>query len=210
MTRMFLTAPVAAAIVLSQASILQAADDNLYQDVFAPNSSFIRVLAPDQSVATVGSKSLEGLSDGPTEFVNVMPGEVTVSLTGASATVQVEPNMHYTIVSHSDDQATVQIDTITGSPSKADVTFYNMSDADNLELYVPAAKASVLTGVNAANGKSIAIKAPLTLDFEVRREGEVLATATQVQLQRKAGVTIVFAENDGGYSALATPNAYLK
>ena len=118
--------------------------------------------------------------------------------------------MHYTVLAIAGEQLIVQTDPIVSSPSKADVTFYNVSDMDGLELHVPAANASLFQDVAKASGQTIAIKAPLTLDFEVRKDGNVLARIEQVELHRKAGVTILLSGDEGALSATATPNSYLK
>ena len=55
---------------------------------------------------------------------------------------------------------------------------------------------------------AVALKAPLTLDFELRADGETLASVAAVELKRKAGVSIVLTELDGAYTAVAVPNSY--
>lgn len=196
--------------VLVPFSIAFAADDGLYRDVFAPNSSFIRVLAPEQSFATVGATSLKDLGDGLSPYVNVMPGDIEVALSATSAVIPVEANQHYTLVVPQDGAPIVLTDQLETSPAKADVTLYNYASQENVALYVPQAKATVLTDVALGAGKSIALKAPLTLDFEIRHGDEVLATVSQVALNRKAGLAFVLLEKDGVYSAQAIANSYVK
>lgn len=206
--RRFFQATVLSAFVPLSSAI--AADDGLYRDVFAPNSSFIRVLAPQQSFATIGATSLKDLNDGISSYVNVMPGDVEVGLSTASTVIPVEPNQHYTLIVPKDGAPVVLIDQIKANPAKADITLYNYSSQENVALYVPQAKATVLDDVALGAGKSIALKAPLTLDFEIRHADKVLATVSQVELSRKAGLAFVLLEKDGVFSAEAIANSYVK
>ena len=53
-----------------------------------------------------------------------------------------------------------------------------------------------------------ALRAPLTLDFEFRAEGETMASLIGGQLLRKTGVTFVLSGTVGDYTAQAMPNRY--
>ncbi|WP_045997471.1 alginate O-acetyltransferase AlgF [Loktanella sp. S4079] len=199
----------AIAAVLTQVSP-SLADDGLYQDVADPNSSFVRVLAPGQTVASIDGESVRDISSGVSDYVNVMPGEIDVVLPSGTGVVEVSPSTYYTVLFTEDGQTEVITDDITNSPSKADISVYNLTDTAGVEVFVPQANAVALEGIEAMQGQSIAIKAPLTLDFELRAEGEVLATVSDVDLIRNAGVSIVLLQADDGYSAFATANSYLK
>ena len=52
------------------------------------------------------------------------------------------------------------------------------------------------------------LKAPLTLDFEVRDGETVLASLPAIEMRRRAGVTVVFSGSAGAYSAFSTENLY--
>lgn len=201
---------IAAIIAFGATCSVQAGDNGLYQDVFAPNSSFIRVLAPDQSFAAIGATSVNDIEGSISSYVNVMPGDVEVSLTSGSTVISVEPNLHYTVVVPADGAPVVLTDDISASPSKADISLYNVTDEADVELYVPRANAAVVKEVTSASGKTIALKAPLTLDFEIRKDGDVLAALPAIELQRKAGLTFVLMEQDGALSAFAAANSYIK
>ena len=187
-----------------------AQDDGLYQDVFDPNSSFIRVLAPDEAFATVDGTEVRNLDEGVSSYVNVMPGSVEVALPSATTSIEVAPSSYYTVVLSEAGEPEVLTDTMVNSPSKSDVSFYNLTGNDAVGLYVPAAKAVAIGDVAPGLGKSVALKAPLTLDFELRADGETLASVAAVELKRKAGVSIVLTELDGAYTAVAVPNSYIQ
>ncbi|WP_425052178.1 alginate O-acetyltransferase AlgF [Psychromarinibacter sp. S121] len=185
-----------------------AQDDGLYQDVFDPNSSFIRVLAPGEAFATVDGTEVRNLDEGVSSYVNVMPGTIEVALPSATTSIEVAPSSYYTVVLSETGEPEVLTDEMVNSPSKSDVSFYNLTGNDAVELYVPAAKAVAIEDVAPGLGKSVALKAPLTLDFELRAGGETLASVPAVELKRKAGVSIVLTELDGAYTAVAVPNSY--
>lgn len=197
----------AALTAAAMASGAQAGDDALYADVFDPNSSFVRVLAPGETFATVNGKTVRDFTDGMSPYVNVMPGDIAVSFGGAETTIPVTAGAYYTVVL-SGGEPTALKDEVTGSPAKSDVTVYNLSGSDAVELYVPAAKAVAIDGVGALSGKSVALKAPLTLDFELRAGGDILASIPQVELKRKAGISIILTQAGDGYTAVAAPNVY--
>ncbi|WP_106746442.1 alginate O-acetyltransferase AlgF [Yoonia maritima] len=200
---------VALAAILTQVSPALA-DDGLYQDVADPNSSFVRVVAPGQTVASINGESVSDIASGVSDYVNVMPGEIDVVVPNGTGVVEVGPSAYYTVLFTEDGQTEIVTDDITNSPSKADISVYNLTDTPSIDVFVPQANAVAVEGIEAMQGQSVAIKAPLTLDFELRSGDEVLATVSEVELIRNAGVSIVLLQNDDGYSAFATDNSYLK
>lgn len=185
------------------------ADDGLYEGVFDPTSSFIRVIAPAEVFASVNGVTLRDLDRGVSPYVNVMPGTIPVSMSGGEIELQVDPATHYTVVmTEGADAPVVLTDTITQSPAKADVILYNLSSRNAVELYVPAAKAVAIPDVPSQGGKAVTLKAPLTLDFDLRDRTETLATVTQVGLVRKAGMALVLTETGVGFEAVAVPSTY--
>ncbi len=207
MTRTFIAAGLIAA---SLSGPVQAADKGLYEDVFAPNSSFIRVLAPQDTFATVNGTTVKDFDAGVSDYVNVLPGSIEVSLSGNATTVEAGAATHYTLIKLDDDSFEVVTDEITNNPSKSDVTLYNLTATEGVELYAPLADAVAIEAVGPMAGSSRSLKAPLTLDFELRADGKVLAEVPQIELIRRSGVSIVLTETDGTYTATATRNSYLK
>lgn len=187
-----------------------ANDAGLYEGVFDPNSSFIRVLAPSQTFASIDGTTVRDFEAGLSSYVNVMPGSVDVVMSEVSATIAVDPSKHYTVVYREGGDAIVMEDAIIQSPSKADILFYNLSDTSDLKLYVPLAKATAIDDVDAVGAKAVALKAPLTLDFEVRADSDSIASVSAVELKRKAGVSLVLGQTGDAYSISAVANTYQK
>ena len=207
MTRSLFT--LTALIVIQGGSAL-ANDEGLYEDVFAPNSSFVRVVAPGQSFVAIDGTTLRDIDTGVSGFVNVMPGDIDISASSGSTSLAAGPNTHYTLIMLDDEMVEIVQDEIVNDPAKADVTLYNLSDTENVELYVPLADTVAVGDVASMSGETVSLRAPLTLDFEVRAQGETIATIAGIDLQRRAGVSIVLTEVDGSFIAEATNNSYLK
>ena len=200
----------ATATLIGFSNVASAADDGLYQDVFDPNSSFVRVLAQEEAFAAINGETVRDFKAGLSNYVNVMPGPIEITLPEGGTVVDVAPSKHYTIVSKADGTLEILEDSLSLSPAKADVSLYNLTDVGGIDLYVPLAKAVAIKGVGSEDAKSVTLKAPLTLDFDLRSGSESLASVGGVELKRKAGVTIVLSENSGSFSAQAVQNTYLK
>lgn len=206
MKRIHLTLPL---LVLASAAMAQ--DASLYEDVANPDATFVRVVDATASVAAIQSASFDRLEKGVTPYV-VIDGETEVRITSGdtTATEQVEPATFYSFVVGADGSSALVVDKITRNPAQADVSFYNLSDIASADLYVPQAKAMAIEGVAPKSGGAVALKAPLTLDFEVRDGETVLATIPAVDLKRREGVAIVLSGTAGSYTATVTPNALAK
>lgn len=206
--RNFVTTGLAAAFLAPSGVALAAGDDGLYQDVFDPQSSFIRVLAPGQGFAAVDGKRIGDFQAGLSAYVNVMPGKVALTHTGGSMDLDVAPSTHYTVVLQPGAAPSVLIDDLKLNPAKSDVSLYNLSTRGGVDLFVPAARAVALKAVPVAGSKSVALKAPLTLDFDFLADGEKLASVAAVELKRRSGVSVVLAGSDGAFTATAVRNTY--
>lgn len=193
-----------------QTSQAVANDTGLYEDVFAPNSSFVRVVAPGQSFVAIDGTTLRDIETGVSGFVNVMPGDIPISASSGSMSLSAGAGAHYTLIMLDNETVEIIEDTIVNDPAKADVTLYNLSDMSDVELFVPLADTVAIGGVGSMSGETVSLRAPLTLDFEVRSGGETLAVVSGIDLQRGAGVSIVLTETSDGFSAEATSNTYLK
>lgn len=207
MKRIHLTLP----ILILAASTVTAQDASLYEDVANPNASFVRVVDPTASVAVIQSASFDRVEKGVTPYV-VIDGDTEVQLSAGevSATEQIQPATFYSFVVGADGTSALVVDRITRNPAQADVTFYNLSDIASANLYVPQAQAVAIEGVAPKSGGAVALKAPLTLDFEIRDGETVVATLPAVNLKRREGVAIVLSGTGGSYSATVTPNALAK
>jgi alginate O-acetyltransferase complex protein AlgF len=206
MKRIPATCSVLALIALRSTALAQ--DASLYEDVANPNSSFVRVVDAKSPVAMIQAVSFDSIVAGVTPYV-VIDGETEVKITAGelSATETVEPATFYSFVVGADGSSALVVDKITRNPAQADVTFYNLSDIASANLYAPQAKAMAIEGVGVNEGGAVALKAPLTLDFEVRDGETVVATVPAVDLKRREGVAIVLSGTGGTYTATVTPNA---
>jgi alginate O-acetyltransferase complex protein AlgF len=185
-----------------------AADDGLYDAPVDPNSAFVRVLAPGATVAVVNGNTLNNLTGGLSPYVNVKPGEISVSAGEETGKVTASPGGYYTYARSADGKSLVLEDKASSDPSKASVYFYNLSDKAAVDLFVPSAKVNALQAVPADGTKAVALKAPLKIDLELRDGTTTLATVPAVDLKRRGGVTIVLTGTAGGYSAAATENSF--
>lgn len=186
---------------------LHAQDGGLYEDVPDPNASFVRVVGADLNSAVINNTALDGLDTGISPYVVITdPGDITISA-GTDETVEtIQPGTFYSLIVAQDGSKSMVTDTITLNPAQADVTFYNLSDLPSVDLFVPAAKAVAIPGVAANATGSVALKAPLTLDFEVREGDTTLATLPGIALERRKGVAIVFRGSGGTYELVSAEN----
>ncbi len=178
-----------------------AQDGGLYEDVPDPSASFVRVVAAAPTNAVIDTKTFDQLDGGISGYVVVAkPGEIKLVTGVDDATVKVEAGKYYSYVVGADGTKTLVPEDITSNPAQAVISFFNLSDLPKVDLYVPAAKAVALPGVPMNGAANVALKAPLTLDFEVRDGDKVLASLPAVDLQRRGGVAIVLRGSAGNYT----------
>jgi len=198
-----------AALLLAATPAL-AQDDGLYDAPVDPNSAFVRVLVPGAAVAVVNGTTVDNMTDGLSAYVNVAPGDIQVSAGDFAGSVTATPGAYYTYASTAAGEPLLLTDQPASDPSKATVYFYNLSDKPMVDLFVPSAKVKAIEGVAGDTAKSVALKAPLTLDFEVQADGATLATVAGLELKRRGGVSIVFTGTGGSYTASAVENAFFR
>lgn len=184
-----------------------AQDEGLYAKAIDPNSAFVRVLAPGAASAVVNGKSIGQLQDGLSPYVNVQPGDISVSAGSASGTVTATPGQYFTFVSDASGKGTTLKDMKPDDPSKAAVYLYNLSDLDKVNLFVPAANANALSDVAQLGSKGVLLKAPLTIGAEIKSNDKVVAKIASIDLKRKNGVSIIVTGSGGTYSASAVDNS---
>ena len=199
-----------ATLLLASAAPVFAQDDGLYDAPVDPNSAFVRVLAPGAAVAGVNGTTVDDLTDGLSAYVNVAPGDIQVSAGDLAGSVTASPGAYYTYAATASGEPLVLTDQPATDPSKATVYFYNLSDKATVDLFVPSAKVKAIEGIAGGSAKSVALKAPLTLDFEVQADGATVATVAALELKRRGGVSIVFTGSGGSYSATAVQNAFFR
>lgn len=210
MTSLRRSVALAAAVFFGlSASVNAQADDGLYRDVRDPDASFVRLVVPGKSYGRIDAAGVSDLADGVSDYIHVEPGEIRVAVEEAEGSVTVAPRSYYTVILGADGLPVALTDQLQSNPAKADVSFFNLTDLDGVDLFVPRAGANVAEGIAAGAVRSVAVKAPLTLDFEVRAGGKVLATVPGVDLRRKEGVTIIATGQAGAYQAFARDNAFV-
>ncbi len=200
-------------VALAFASVLAPAfaqDDGLYDAPIDPNSAFVRVLSPGASVAVVAGTTVNDLKDGLSPYVNVEPGDISVVAGNLTGDVTATPGGYYTYAVGADGAPVVLLDQPATDPSKATVYFYNLSDKATVDLFVPSAKVKAIEGVSEDAAKSVALKAPLTLEFEVQAEGATVAKVAALDLKRRSGFSIVLTGSAGNYTATAYENGFFR
>jgi alginate O-acetyltransferase complex protein AlgF len=185
-----------------------AQDGQLYEDPADPNASFVRIVAPGESVAVVNGVTFENLDGGVTPFLMMQAGPATAAVGSLQAEGEIAPAAFYTFAVGTDGVLHQLQDQITNSPAKADLVFYNLSDLPLVDLFVPAVNSMALEGITPNTSRLVTLKAPLTLDFQVQQAGVVLASLTGIEMRRRAGVTVVFSGTGGTYTAFAAENLY--
>lgn len=183
---------------------------DLYEVPADPNASFVRIIAPGETLAVINGTTFDDFEGGVTPFLQVEAGTIAVAVGAHEGSGKIAPASFYTFAPNADGTMRMVQDMITNSPAKADLVFYNDSDLPLVDLYVPAVAAMALTDIAPATSRQVALKAPLTLDFEVQSQGKTLALVADVAMLRRAGVTVVFSGKDGSYSAYSTQNTYAK
>lgn len=188
-----------------------AQDGGLYEDVPDPNASFVRVVGANLTNAVVDTTAFGDLPSGVSGYVVVaQPGEISITAGVDETKVTVEAGKYYSFVIGADGTKTLVAEDVSSSPAQAVVTVFNLSDKPIVDLFVPAASAVAVKDVSVNSSASVALKAPLTLDFEVREGDAVLASLSGVDLQRRGGVAIVFRGTAGVYDVVMQPSILAK
>lgn len=185
-----------------------AQDGQLYEAPADPDASFVRIVSPGDTVAVIGSQTFDALQGGISPYVTMAAGAVSISVGDLQADGDIQPASFYTFITGTDGALHMLTDTISNSPARADLVIYNLSDLPQIDLFVPSVDAVALAGISQNTSREVTLKAPLTLDFEIRDGTSVLATLPAIAMQRRAGVTVVFTGADGDYTAVSTDNLY--
>jgi alginate O-acetyltransferase complex protein AlgF len=200
--------PFAGASALSLiAGAALAQDDGLYPAPTAPDAAFLRVYTPGEEAIAVGDQTLQAGEIGFTPYLEVAPGPITVSIDGEEMTVEAKANTHYSYIVTAEGGEFLT-DGVTGSPAQADLVFYNLSDIAAVDVFVPSANAVAIEGVAPQATSAVALRAPLTLDLQLRNGEEAVADVAAVELVRSAGTTVVLTGEPGAYEAQAELNTY--
>lgn len=194
-------------LALSAAPAL-AQDNQLYEDPADPNASFVRIISPGETLAVVGGNTFDDVKGGVSPYVTTPAGPVSVAVGNLVSEGDILPASFYSFVKGTDGTLHLLQDAITNSPAKADLVFYNLSDLPTVDLFVPSVDTVAIAEIAQNTSREVTLKAPLTLDFEVRDGATVLSSLPAIEMRRRAGVTVVFTGSAGAYSAFSTENLY--
>ena len=175
-----------------------AEDSGLYPDAIDPNSAFLRVFAPGLGDIKISGKRIQTTGPGLSVFVTVPSGESALRWPQGRLDTNIEAGQHMTLMLDEAGHARFLVPPFRLDPAKSIVQLANLSQLDGLALYVPRAKAYVFKDLAPSAAVGHSLRAPLTLDFELRHKGEVIARAPQVALVRNNSVLfLVLPQGEG-------------
>jgi alginate O-acetyltransferase complex protein AlgF len=184
-------------------------DDGLYEKQIDPNAAFIRVVMPGSQNASIMGKSVTVLDDGVSAYYSVEPGAIPVSTGIGDTTINVSAGKFYSVVPSKGKPVSVE-DDLNTNPAKAILSLYNLGDDSDVDVFVPQAKTEAIKDVGSGNSKSVALKAPLTLDLVVRSNGKDVAKIDQVEFKRLSGVSVIVTGSGDAMKAVALANKIAK
>ncbi|MGR3363862.1 MAG: alginate O-acetyltransferase AlgF [Maritimibacter harenae] len=165
-------------------------DDGLYPEPSSPDASFLRVLDAEAGSAMIDGTNVETNDAGFTPYVEVAPGTVDLDIGETDTEFEVGANTHYTVISDEGEPVLIE-DAVEDSPAQADLLVYNLGDLEAYDVYAVEAETAALSDVAPGAHDGVALKAPLTLTFELRQDGETLASLDPITLERGTGSSLV-------------------
>ena len=184
-----------------------AQDGGLYPEPSSPDASFLRVLDADGNGARIGGTDVTINEAGFTPYVEVQPGTVELDIANVASEFEVGANTHYTVVAD-DEETTLIEDGVEDSPAQADLLVYNLAAFEMFDLYAVEADVAAVSDVAPGDHAGVALKAPLTLTFELRQDGETLASLEPMTLERGTGSTVVVTGGAGDAELHAANSTY--
>ncbi|WP_292022253.1 alginate O-acetyltransferase AlgF [Maritimibacter sp. UBA3975] len=171
-----------------------AQDGGLYPEPSSPDASFLRVLDVENDGARIDGSDVDMNDAGFSPYIEVQPGTVGLDIGDDTSEFEVGANTHYTVIAD-EGETTLTEDAVEDSPAQADLLLYNLGDLESFELYAVEAETAAMADVAPGAHSGVALKAPLTLTFELRQDGETLASLDPVTLERGTGSTVVVTGN---------------
>jgi Alginate O-acetyl transferase AlgF len=203
-----LTRPVFASLLLamlSHTTTVLAGDDGLYEKPLDPNSAFVRIVMPGSTNASIMGKPVTVQDGGVSPYYIVAPGAIAITTAMGDLTVEAAAGKFYSILPGEGKPASVE-DELNTNPAKALLSVYNLSDASDVDVFVPQAKVEAITDTGSKSSKSVALKAPLTLDLVVRSNGKDMAEIDAVEFKRLSGISIIVTGTGEAIKAVALSN----
>ena len=195
----------AVAAVAGSAMPALAQDGGLYPAPSAPDASYLRLIEPGLDSAVIDGHDVTVSDKGITPYVEISPGKISLTAGEGSVDVEAGANTHY---SYADGHLIK--DMVKNSPAQADLLLYNLTDMETFDLYVVEADTAALSDVAPGGHAGVGLKAPLTLTFEIHKDGKTLAALDPVNLRRGTAVTIVMSGGADDLSTTASTSIYNK
>lgn len=184
-----------------------AQDGGLYPEPSSPDASYLRVLDADGTGARIGDTDVTVNEAGFTPYVEVQPGTVDLDIATVASEFEVGANTHYTVIADGEETVLIE-DAVEDSPAQADLLVYNLGAFETFDLYAVEAGVAALSDVAPGGHAGVALKAPLTLTFELRQDGETLASLEPMTLERGTGSTVVITGGPDGAELHAANSTY--
>jgi hypothetical protein len=186
-------------------STAYAGDDGLYEKALDPNSAFVRIVMPGSANASIMGKPAVVQDGGVSPYYIVAPGTIAIVTGMGDLTLEATAGKFYSILPGDGKPASVE-DELNTNPAKAILSVYNLSEGNDVDVFVPKAKVEAIKDTASKASKSVALKAPLTLDLVIRSNGKDMAQIDAVEFKRLSGVSIVVTGSGDAIKAVALPN----
>lgn len=178
-------------------------DDALYDPAPPADSAFVRVVYAGGGAIepSLGGSSLGAMSDAAIgDYVIIPGGDHALSLGGSEETLNIGTGNYYSILVKG-GEAELHEDTVLENPSKAQIRFYNLSDA-TAALHAPAHKIDIFKEIAPMSGTDRAINA-VALTLEAKIGNTVAGSFEKLDLVRREGVSVLVAGEAGAYTAIS-------
>jgi alginate O-acetyltransferase complex protein AlgF len=195
--------------VASHLSSVLAGDDGLYEKPLDPNAAFVRIVMPGNASASIMGNQVALQDGGISPYYIVNPGMIAVTTGMGDLTLETTAGKFYSVLPGDGTPASVE-DELNTNPAKAILSVYNLSDGRDVDVFVPQAKVEAIKDMDSKASKSVALKAPLTLDLVVRSNGKDMAKIDAVEFKRLSGVSIVVTGSGDAIKAVALANTIAK
>jgi Alginate O-acetyl transferase AlgF len=188
-----------------------AGDDGLYDAPPPPDAAFIRVLNgtedPTPLALAMQNADVKVQAHQVSPYAMLKAGDVVVKGMSTDIPLSLNAGGYYTLAIANAAASKLFADTPPEDPAKSRIYFYNLSDRENVDLFVPVAAKNAIDDVSPQGAASVELKAPLQIDMVAKSDSGELAHFDAVALKRRSTLTIAVFGSNGHYSGLMQPNA---
>lgn len=176
----------------------------LYAPAPPPDSAFVRVINASASPlsATLGSKAATAPKAGISTYVVVPQGSVTAKVGAVSSNLAVVAGKFYSAVWNG-KAFRLMTDVSADDRAKAQLTVYNLSSRQALDLKTADGKLSVVSGVKPGESGNRAVNG-ITVDLAVYGGSKALTTFKGVALERGTAYAIVVTDSGSSMTLSST------